>query len=159
LSIYRKPAHTDVTIEFSSNHPYNHKMAAFNYYITRMLTLPITEQAKQQEWKIMLTTAQNNGFLEHITHNLKKKLISKKERQKPPTTQQNKIWVTFTCYSPLIRKFTNIFKQTNLNIAFQDTNTIYQQLTDKPTNTNPSGIYQLKCNTCNNAYIGQSSNQ
>jgi hypothetical protein len=30
------------------------------------------------------------------------------------------------------------------------------QLTDKPTNTNPSGIYQLKCNPCSNAYIGQS---
>ena len=124
-----------------------------------MLTLPITEQAKQQEWKIMLTTAQNNGFPEHIIHNLKKKLISKKERQKPPTTQQNKVQVTFTCYSPLIQKVTNIFKQTNLNIAFRDTNTIYQLLTNKPTNTNPSRIYQLKCNTCNNAYIGQSGNQ
>jgi hypothetical protein len=41
-------------------------------------------------------------------------------------------------------------------MAFPDTDTIYQQLTDKPTNTNPNGIYQLKCNTCNNAYIGQS---
>jgi len=77
-----------------------------------MLTLPITEQAKQQEWKIMLTPAQNNGFPEHIIHNLKKKLISKKERQKPRTTQQNKIQVTFTCYSLLIQKVTNIFKQT-----------------------------------------------
>jgi hypothetical protein len=32
--------------------------------------------------------------------------------------------------------------------------TIYQQLTEKPINTNPSGICKL--NTCNNAYIGQS---
>ena len=27
----------------------------------------------------------------------------------------------------------------------------------KPKDSNTSGIYQLKCNTCNNAYIGQSS--
>jgi hypothetical protein len=33
---------------------------------------------------------------------------------------------------------------------------IYQQLTERPINMNPSGIYKLKCNTCNNAYIGQS---
>ena len=31
-----------------------------------------------------------------------------------------------------------------------------QQLTEKPTQNNPSGIYKLKCNTCNRAYIGQS---
>ena len=26
----------------------------------------------------------------------------------------------------------------------------------KPTNKNPSWIYKLKCNTCNNVYVGQS---
>jgi len=36
------------------------------------------------------------------------------------------------------------------------TNTIHQQITEKPINTNSSGIYKLKCNNCNNAYIGQS---
>jgi hypothetical protein len=27
-----------------------------------MLTIPITKQAKQQEWNIILTIARNNGF-------------------------------------------------------------------------------------------------
>jgi hypothetical protein len=106
------------------------------------------------------TMAQNNGFPKHIIHSMKKKLISKQVRQKlsttePQTTQQNKKWVTFTYYSPLIREVTNLFKRTNLNIAFRTTNTIYQQLSDKSSNINPSGMYQLKCNTCNNAYIRQ----
>jgi hypothetical protein len=56
-------------------------------------------------------------------------------------------------HSPLIRKVTNLFKQTNLNIAFKSTNTIYQQLFHKSDNTNPSGIYEIKCNM---AYVGQS---
>jgi hypothetical protein len=43
-----------------------------------------------------------------------------------------------------------------LKIAFHPTNTIYQQLAEKPNNNNPSGIYQLKCNICKNAYAGQS---
>ena len=30
------------------------------------------------------------------------------------------------------------------------------ELTEKPTNKNPSGIHKLKCNTCNNVYVGQS---
>jgi hypothetical protein len=45
LGIYRKPTHMDIIIHRSSNHPYDHKLAAFKYYINRMVTLPITEQA------------------------------------------------------------------------------------------------------------------
>jgi hypothetical protein len=57
LGIYRKPTHTDATIQFSYNHPLEHKLAAFNFYINGMLTLPLTKQAKQQEWKIILAVA------------------------------------------------------------------------------------------------------
>jgi len=71
-----------------------------------MLTLQITKQAKQQEWKIILAIAQNNGLPLPIIHNLKKKLIAKKLRQKSltTTTQQTKNWVTFSYYGPLTQK-------------------------------------------------------
>ena len=78
LGIYRKPTHTDVSTQFSFSHPLENKLAAFNFYINRMLTLPITKQTKQQEWKIILVIAQNNLFPLHIIHNPKKKLIAKK---------------------------------------------------------------------------------
>jgi predicted neuraminidase len=76
----------NVAIQFSSNHPLIHKLAAFDFYINRMLTLPITKLAKQQEWKIILALAQNSGFPLHIIQNLKKKLIVKKTETKLPTT-------------------------------------------------------------------------
>jgi hypothetical protein len=47
LGIYRKPTRTNTIIQFSSNHPYEQKIAACNCYINRMLTLPITKQSKQ----------------------------------------------------------------------------------------------------------------
>jgi K+ transporter len=97
-----------------------------------MLTLPITEQSKQQDWKIILTTARNNGFPTHIIHGLKKKLTIKKQKHNVTTAQQNKKWITFTYHSPLIRTTTNLFKQTNLNIAFRATDTIHQQLIETP---------------------------
>jgi len=62
----------------------------------------------------------------------------------------------FTYFIPIIRRITNLFKYSNLNFAFRATNTIQQQLTEKPTYKNPSGIYKLKCNTCGNVYVGQS---
>jgi hypothetical protein len=51
LSLYRKPTYIDITIHASSNHPYDHRIAAFKYYINRMITMPITEQATKQEWE------------------------------------------------------------------------------------------------------------
>ena len=145
IGIYRKPTCTDTTIQFSSNHPYEHKVAAFNYYINRMIMLSIMEQSKQQEWKIVFEIARKNGFPTHIIHDLKKKMITKKQKQNITTTQRNKKWITFTYHSPLIRRITNLFKQTNLKIAFRATNTIHQQQTEKPAHKNPSGIYKLKC--------------
>jgi len=37
--IYRKPTQTDITIHFTSNHPFEQKFAAFISYINRMITL------------------------------------------------------------------------------------------------------------------------
>jgi hypothetical protein len=88
----------------------------------------------------------------------KLKVKKQQQQQKPlnPMAQHNRKWVVFNYHSPLVRKVTNLFKQSNLRIALCATNTTYQQLTEKPTQNNPSGTYKLKCNTCNKAYIGQS---
>ena len=67
-----KPTPTDVIIHFTSNHPFEQKLTAFFSYINRMITLPITEQAKQQGWNTTLTIAKNNRFPLHIIHYLKK---------------------------------------------------------------------------------------
>jgi hypothetical protein len=158
LNIYRKSTYMDITIHFSSNHPYDHKLAAFKYYIHRMITMPITEQAVKQEWNKIIIMARNNGFSEQKVYKLRNKLIPKRDRpsQMQLVQQHNKEWITFTYYDPVVRKVTNLFKCTNLKIAFCPTNTIYQQLSRKPNNTNPRGIYQLKCNTRKNTYVGQS---
>ena len=109
------------------------------------------------EWKTILTIAENNGYTIDITHDLKTKLILRKQKQK----QQEKIVprkkrVIFPHFSPLVRRVTSPFRQTNLKEAFPAINTIQQQLTEKQTYNNPSGIYKLKCNTRNGVYVGQS---
>jgi hypothetical protein len=52
---------------------------------------------------------------------------------------------------------TNLFKSTELNIAFRAFNTIYNQLCCRlPINKiNSSGIYKLQCKICNKSYVGQ----
>ena len=126
-----------------------------------MITLPITKQAQEQERDKILTITQNSRFTKHTIHNLRKKLSDNNKKKplgdKQQITQgEDKKWITFTYRSPLIRKVTNLFKQTNLNIAFKFTNTIYQQLSHNSDNTKPSEIYEIKCNTSDMVYIGQS---
>jgi len=101
-----------------------------------MITLPITEKSKQEESKTILTIAKNNGYSISTINNLKTKLIAKKQKhqQNPTTIPHKKKWVNFTYFSPIISRITNLFKHSNLNIAFRATNTIQQQLTEKPTN-------------------------
>jgi hypothetical protein len=77
----------------------------------------------------------------------------KNKRNAQTTTKK---WVTFTYYSPLVRKVNNFFKNTDIRIAFRTNNTIYQQLAQKTGNQNPSGLYEIKCNTCGLNYVGQS---
>jgi hypothetical protein len=51
---------------------------------------------------------------------------------------------------------TNLFKNTDIRIAFRTNSTIHQQLAQNTGNQNPSGIYEIKCNTCGLNYVGQS---
>jgi len=76
--IYRKHIQTNTAIHFTSNHPLEHKFAAYILCLDRIITLPITEQAKHREGNIFLTIARNNGFPLQIIHNQKNKLMLKK---------------------------------------------------------------------------------
>jgi hypothetical protein len=75
--------------------------------------------------------------------------------------EEKKTWITFTYYSPKIRKITNLLKNTNVRIAFKNTNTLQQSTKPKTNNRTPehdkSGIYKLSCNTCHRSYIGQTN--
>jgi len=57
IDIYRKPATKDTTIHFLSNHPYEHKLAAYRYYIKRKLNLPLNAERQHREWLTILRIA------------------------------------------------------------------------------------------------------
>jgi hypothetical protein len=162
IEIYRKPTTTSTTINYFSNHPLEQKLAAYRYYIERMLTLPLKKKHQNLEWNIILEIAQKNNFPEHILIRLKKRIKQRLAHQKPPTeTKDNTKWTTFTYTSPQIRKITNLFKNTGIKIAFKCKNTIGHLIKPNTNHSTPyhnrSGIYKLICNTCKLAYVGQTS--
>jgi K+ transporter len=143
MGIYRKPKQTNTTIHFTSNHPLQHILSAYNFYIQVkiMISTPITEKARQQEWDTIYTIAKNNDFPLRIIHNLKNKIVKTKKAVNISAQTQRKTWINFTYHSTLIDKVTNLFKRTNINIAFRASNTIYNQQHDRTTQNkkNPVG--------------------
>jgi hypothetical protein len=159
IDIYRKPTTTDTTINFLSNHPIEQKTAAYRYHLTRMHALPLDPKKKQKEWKTIQTIAKNNNIPQQLLQKLNQRVQQKTDQS--PDKKDKKIWTTFTYHSPKIRTITNLFKNTNINIAFRTTTTTQQYLKQKkhtPTREyEKSGIYKITCNTCHKAYVGQTS--
>ena len=101
--------------------------------------------------------AKSSGFSESIICNLRTKLTLKKQKHESTTKEPNQKWVPFIYFGPAVRRITNFFKDSNIKIALRTTKSIQKQLSKDPCNfLNPSGIYKLKCNTCNKIYVGQS---
>jgi len=67
----------------------------------------------------------------------------------------------FHIIQSLNKKITNLFKKTNIGLAFKTTNTTQQLMkqiqTSNTQETDKSGIYRLKCNTYQMAYVGQTN--
>jgi len=118
-------------------------MAAYCFLINRMISLPLTIERRQAEWQKTQTIASNNNFPLHLIAKLKTQIQHKTQM----TKDESKKWDTFTYHSSKIRKITNLFKQTNNNIAFKSTNTIQQQRAPQNYNNtqyyDKSGIYKL----------------
>ena len=65
IDIYRKPTATDTTINFMSNHPTEHKMAAYRYLINRMTALPQSLEKRKTERTRIHHISKNNKFPKH----------------------------------------------------------------------------------------------
>jgi hypothetical protein len=57
---------TDTTINFLSNHPIEHKMAALRSHVSGMYSLPLTPEKKQKEWELIQLIARNNNFPQNL---------------------------------------------------------------------------------------------
>jgi hypothetical protein len=100
LGIYRKLTSTDIIIPHSSNHPENHKTAAFHFMLDRALKLPLIDTENQKEIAIIKTIAKNNGYMFHnITkgyYKQKSNNISTLKKYVQPKTE--KTWAKFTFF-------------------------------------------------------------
>jgi hypothetical protein len=124
-----------------------------------MNSLPLDPDKKEKEWKTVQTIAKNNNFTRHLLHKLNHQIQNKANHTHKE--KNHKIWTTFTYHNPKIRRITNLFRNTNVGIAFKATTTLKKIIT--PTNKTQksqyrkSGIYKITCKTCHKSYVGQTN--
>ena len=105
-------------------------MASYRRYITRMHFLPFSLARKQKEWITIQHIAKVDNFPRTPTQRINSQLqqtLNNPDRERNKT-QNSKIRKKFRYYSSLLCKITNLFKRTNITIAFRSTNTIYEIL-------------------------------
>jgi hypothetical protein len=142
-------------INKKSCHPKEHKLSAYRSWIHRLQVLPLSKANRQKELNTIIHIALNNGYnKEDIIHIYNK---SNYQQNIPNNNQEGKKWTTFTYTGNYICKITNIFKDTNLKIAFKTTTTLNNLLTNrqKTYTYEQCGIYKLTCQSCHKVYIGQ----
>ncbi len=159
-TVYRKPTQTSLTIPYNSYHPPQHKMAAYNALIYRMLKIPLTTNERNKERNIIHQIANNNGYetktIQKLENKIKNKL-TKKNTVNETNAETKQTYTTLTYNGTITKKLAKIFKKVNINISYKTDNTIYNKLiTDKNTEEhNKNGVYKIECPDCNKFYIGQ----
>jgi len=164
ISIFLKSTTTDTTINFLSNHLLEHKMAAYQFLIRRMISLPLDREQQYKEWQHILHITCSNDIPLALLTQLRLRMQRNISSPKSPTlttSSRGTKWATFMCSSSQVRKITNIFKHTNIRIAFKCSNTLLKlsrpanKTILPPTPYDKCDIYTLTCMTCNSAYVGQ----
>lgn len=81
ITIYRKSTQTGIVIPNDSCHPHEHKMSSVNYLMNRMLTYPVTKEAKEKELNIIPNILHNNRYNKNLsTRNSKQHKTQQKYR-------------------------------------------------------------------------------
>lgn len=161
FSIFRKPTFTDNVIHANSQHPVNHKLAAFHSMLHRLINIPMSSEDYFKELNCIKEIGINNGYddmlidklLNKKFKNIAKKHIFPSEYNKP--TKWRKVgYVGQISYK--LGKL--VEKKKSCKPAFYVDNNLGKLLInskDKIPKMSKCGVYQLSCKICNATYIGQ----
>jgi len=116
-AIFRKPTFTYTIIPFTSNHLMQHKYAAVRYLYNRLESYNLQQREYQQELNIIHNILHNNSF---PIKPHKPTTPNPNKQETPHTTQK---WAKFSYTSKETSYVTNIFKKTDLRIAFRTKHT------------------------------------
>ena len=148
FSIYRKPTCTDQVIHSTSNHPQNHKLAAFRSMVHRLITIPLSPDNFEKEKNIIKQIAKNNGY----DPNTINKLIWKSKRKDHSNNnmnQENSKYTVMTYHGDVNNSIHNILERKGCKVVYKPVNNVGKSLSNKkmyPTDPlDGTSFYKVKC--------------
>jgi hypothetical protein len=150
-----KPTQTDLIIPNNSCYPYELKLSGINYLLRRLHKYPTTDEAKDIEMNTIRNMLRNDVYDIKVIS----KLPSPIKQYTQVDSQNHKTkWATFTYSGKEVRKVANLFRDTNIKMAFRTRNQIDDILRPRPQRDkyNRSGIFRMKCMDC--PQTGRSNN-
>ncbi|KAJ8944976.1 hypothetical protein NQ318_018440, partial [Aromia moschata] len=150
FDVYRKETATLRYIQNGSHHPFQHKMASFNFLIHRLLNFPLSKERFEHEKQLIKNIAKSNVYSVHLI-------------DKEPCTIP-RLFVEILTIRNLLRYHMNLnsladyikfLKNININLVYNSKNklqTLLGNALDKIDNNENSGIYEINCDQ---KYIGQ----
>ena len=155
-TVYRKSTHTDQYLNFSSNHPLDHKRSVVRTLIHRAENIVSHKKQKKIELCHVKQALSTNGYPKWAFH-------TKRKPQKPPanTWRRHLPPVGLPYMKGVSEKLKRIFHKFGANIYHVPTNTIRSSLVkpkDPAKTIEQCGvIYQLNCKDCGESYIGETA--
>ncbi|XP_058446374.1 uncharacterized protein LOC131427320 [Malaya genurostris] len=162
FEIYRKPTNTDRVIPNTSNHPHQHKMAAFHHMIHRMLSLPLRKDAAIKEKNFIFEIGKFNGYPEHTIQTIfdkKLRLLKKQSLTTLTLTSGNFKRISVDFNQNISHPLKSKLRKFVLDLVFSSMNyqlkTLLGSTKDPTENLKKSGVYKISCPHCDKIYIGQ----
>jgi hypothetical protein len=159
FKIFRKPTQTDQTIHVTSNHPYQHKMAAYNHMIHRLNNIPMSVDDYQEELNIIKYIADQNGYKPTKIDKMNSIHVDKIKYQQNTTLRfddnSQEKYVTVDYNKKTSHHVRKIFKNFGYKVAYKTQHKLERLLKPKNVNVLDTGVYKLTCSDCPSFYIGQ----
>ena len=163
FQIYRKETYSDTIIHSTSFHPENHKMAAFNSMIHRMISIPLTHENYKKETNTIIKIAENNGYnknkiMDMIGKKEKQNLIHKYVYNRQKKDLDSKPFKRILYLGKETTHTLRTIKNKKFKPAFYTNNNIKKYIFNNKTKIHKldkSGVYKINCDSCHLGYIGQ----
>lgn len=166
--VYRKPTHTDLYVQWESNHPLSAKLSVVSALFHRASIVCRNPEDLQKEQEHLVTVLQYNGYPMWAINkgrNRSERKIAEQNDANPDTSSQNntknKSFAVMDYIKGLSERIRDILKKRGIQLYFKSSNTLKNILVS-PKDKDPKGtkqdvIYHIPCGyeSCGAAYIGE----
>ncbi|CAH8464949.1 unnamed protein product [Schistosoma rodhaini] len=160
INVFRKSTHSERYLDFDSAHALCTKVTVVKNLINRSLKLVTDKEDQQYELNRILSTLRDNNYPKEFL----KKIVRKERKAKLQCVQKDwKSTVVIPYRSETSEEIKRILNKHDIRVYFRTCDTIRSSLVkvkDRlPKEEQQNIVYEINCQDCNAAYVGETSRQ